>query len=82
MSQNQRRTSLKIPTPISRPPTQEGKLLMQPISTKSTGNDKLLDLGKCYLNEKGIDSAPTNFNKRGTTTSQNQRNNYSRGGSQ
>ena len=41
-----------------------------------------MDLGKVYLNEKGLDSAPTNFNKRSTNTSQNNRNGYSRGGSQ
>ena len=41
-----------------------------------------MDLGKMYLNEKGVDSAPTNFNKRITNTSQNQRGMFSRGGSQ
>lgn len=39
-----------------------------------------LDLNKLYLNEKGIDSAPTNFNKRNTSTSQERRASYSRGG--
>jgi len=39
-----------------------------------------LDLNKLYLNEKGIDSAPTNFNKRLTSTSQERRASYSRGG--
>ena len=38
-----------------------------------------LDLNKLYLNEKGIDSAPTNFNKRTTNTSQDRRGLYSRG---
>jgi hypothetical protein len=38
-----------------------------------------LDLNKLYLNEKGIDSAPTNFNKRITSTSQDKRMLYSRG---
>jgi hypothetical protein len=36
-------------------------------------------MGKMYLNEKGIDSAPTNFNKRVTNTSQERRIGYSRG---
>jgi hypothetical protein len=40
-----------------------------------------LDLNKLYLNEKGIDSAPTNFNKRLTSTSQERRASYSRGSS-
>lgn len=39
-------------------------------------------MGRLYLNEKGVDSAPTNFNKRNTSTSQNQRNSYQRGISQ
>jgi hypothetical protein len=40
-----------------------------------------LDLNKLYLNEKGVDSAPTNFNKRLTSTSQERRASYSRGSS-
>lgn len=38
-----------------------------------------VELNKLYLNEKGIDSAPTNFNKRLTSTSQEKRISYSRG---
>jgi len=39
-------------------------------------------MGRFHLNEKGVDSAPTNFNKRTTSTSQQQRNSYQRGASQ
>ena len=38
-----------------------------------------LDMGKVHMNEKGADTAPTNFNKRLTSTSQDKRNLYSRG---
>ena len=81
--QAQRRQSLKIPTPISRPPTQELRTFAQTSTNKHSNlPDKLLDMGKLYLNEKGVDSAPTNFNKRTTSTSQNHRVSYSRGASQ
>ncbi len=42
----------------------------------------MMELGNLYLNEKGIDSAPTNFNKRITSTAQNQRTSFTRGSSQ
>ena len=74
-----------MPTPISRPPTQDIKMRAQPMTTinaKPGSQDKTLDMSKLYLNEKGVDSAPTNFNKRSTGTSQNQRDAFSRGGSQ
>jgi len=38
-------------------------------------------MNQLYLNEKGIDSAPTNFNKRLSNTSQEKRVGYSRGNS-
>ena len=48
-------------------------------STKRIQPGISVDMGKMYLNEKGIDSAPTNFNKRVTNTSQERRIGYSRG---
>ena len=57
-------------------------MFAQSTTNKSSNNqDKLMELGRMYLNEKGVDSAPTNFNKRTTSTSQNQRG-FSRGTSQ
>jgi hypothetical protein len=38
-------------------------------------------MNQLYLNEKGIDSAPTNFNKRLSNTSHEKRAAYSRGNS-
>lgn len=77
-----RRHSLKIPAPISRPLTQEVRVIGTSSNKKSQQTEKIMDLGNLYLNEKGVDSAPTNFNKRITNTSQNQRVNFSRGNSQ
>jgi hypothetical protein len=42
-------------------------------------NGASLEMNKIYLVDKGLDSAPTNFNKRVTSTSQDQRVGYSRG---
>lgn len=67
-----KRLSLKVHNSLARQPPLNDYLPPESSSGNRIGMPTgiSLDMNQLYLNEKGIDSAPTNFNKRLSNTSQ------------